>query len=104
MNKINYCPCTLAQGFSTYSPTALKKMFNGKKVSHILDFDAPSASEEVAELFWAPLDAILDARHTRDTEIHIRGIVMNRDAIHYRGHVIWGMTEQILRDFAEIIK
>ena len=60
-------------------------------------------SEEVAELFWAPLDAILDVRHTRDTEIHIRGIVMNRDAIHYRGHVIWGMTEQILRDFAEII-
>lgn len=61
-------------------------------------------SDEIAELFWAPLDAILDARHTRNTEIHIRGMVINRDAIHYRGHVIWGMTEQILRDFAETIK
>ncbi len=61
-------------------------------------------SDEIAELFWAPLDVILDARHTRNTEIHIRGMVINRDAIHYRGHVIWGMTEQILRDFAETIK
>lgn len=51
INKIKYCPCTLASGFSTYSPTALKKMFNGKKVSYILDFDAPSANEEVAEQF-----------------------------------------------------
>jgi len=50
-NKIDFCPCTLAPGFSSYSPTALKKMFGGKKVSHILDFDAPSSNEEVAERF-----------------------------------------------------
>ncbi len=53
MNSIDlkYCPCTLAEGFNTYSPSALRNMFFGKKVSHVLDFDPPDASEEVAEKF-----------------------------------------------------
>lgn len=48
---LKYCPCTLAEGFNTYSPSALRNMFFGKKVSHILDFDPPDVSEEVAETF-----------------------------------------------------
>jgi serine/threonine-protein kinase HipA len=53
MNPVDlkYCPCTLAEGFNTYSPSALRNMFFGKKVSHILDFDPPDVSEEVAETF-----------------------------------------------------
>ena len=53
MNPLNlkYCPCTLAEGFNTYSPSALRNMFFGKKVSHILDLDPPDISEEVAEKF-----------------------------------------------------
>lgn len=47
--ELQYCPCTLAEGFDTYSPTGLKLMFGGKKVSHILDFDAPEMDETVAE-------------------------------------------------------
>lgn len=49
--ELKYCPCTLAEGFTTYSPSALRNMFFGKKVSHILDFDPPDVSEEVAEKF-----------------------------------------------------
>jgi serine/threonine-protein kinase HipA len=49
--ELKYCPCTLAEGFNTYSPSALRNMFFGKKVSHILDFDPPDVSEEVAEKF-----------------------------------------------------
>jgi serine/threonine-protein kinase HipA len=49
--EIKYCPGTLAEGFSTYSPTALRNMFYGKKVNHILDIDAPEFDEEVAEKF-----------------------------------------------------
>jgi len=45
------CPCTLAEGFSTYSRSALRNMFFGRKVSHMLDFDPPDVSEEVAEKF-----------------------------------------------------
>ena len=50
---LKYCPGTLAEGFNTYSPSALRNMFFGKKVSHVLDFDAPDMSEEGAERFSA---------------------------------------------------
>jgi 8-oxo-dGTP pyrophosphatase MutT (NUDIX family) len=63
-----------------------------------------SSSEEVAQLFWAPLDAILDPAASRDTEIAVRDMRTMRPAIHYGGHVIWGMTEHILRRFEEIIR
>ena len=38
MKTIHVCPGTLAPGFDTYSPSCLRKVFEGKKVSHILDF------------------------------------------------------------------
>ncbi len=50
-SDLKYCPSTLAEGFDTYSPSALRNMFFGKKVSHVLDFDAPDINEEVAEQF-----------------------------------------------------
>ena len=37
-----YCPSTLKEGYSTYSPEACRKLFGGKQVSHILDFDSPN--------------------------------------------------------------
>ncbi len=60
-------------------------------------------SDEVGAHFWAPLDAILDPANTKNTRILVRGFHMWRDAIHYDGRVIWGMTEQILKQFAEVI-
>lgn len=36
--EITNCPGTLSVGFSTYSPTAIRRVFENKKVSHILDF------------------------------------------------------------------
>ena len=51
LNEINNCPGTLADGFSTYSPACLRRMFNGKKVSHLLQYDTPSHDEEVAREF-----------------------------------------------------
>ena len=65
---------------------------------------AIASSDEVAEFFWAPLDAILDPAAARATEIFVRQTTTMRSAIHYEGHVIWGMTEQILRRFEEIIR
>lgn len=38
MKKITCCPSTLADGFTTYSPSAYKKLFAGKKVSHVMSF------------------------------------------------------------------
>ena len=62
------------------------------------------ASAEVAGYFWAPLDAILDPAASRETEITVRQMKTTRPAIHYEGHVIWGMTAHILRRFEEIIR
>ena len=47
--EIDYCPCTLAEGFNTYSPRALRQLFDRKKVNPVLDFNAPDTDEEVAE-------------------------------------------------------
>lgn len=49
--EIKVCPGTLAEGFATYSPTCLKRVFDGRKVSHILPYNPPSVSEEDAEKF-----------------------------------------------------
>ena len=37
--EINVCPGTLAAGFATYSPACRRRLFEGKKVSHVLPFD-----------------------------------------------------------------
>ncbi|MGF1637833.1 MAG: type II toxin-antitoxin system HipA family toxin [Cyclobacteriaceae bacterium] len=49
--SINNCPGTLAEGFATYSPTCLRNLFNGKKVSHVLPYQQPQQNEEVAKQF-----------------------------------------------------
>ncbi len=51
LNEIKYCPGTLAEGFSTYSPSCLRNLFSGKKVNHVLPYEQPQQSEEVAEQF-----------------------------------------------------
>jgi serine/threonine-protein kinase HipA len=42
MEQLNVCPSTLAEGFHTYSPLAIKLLFDGHQVSHILPFDSPN--------------------------------------------------------------
>ena len=49
--ELKYCPGTLAEGYYTYSPGCLRKLFNGKKVSHVLPYQTPQLNEEVAEQF-----------------------------------------------------
>lgn len=52
LNAIQVCPGTLQPGFDTYSPKALKDMFNGKRVSHILPFPSPSKEGEQQKIFF----------------------------------------------------
>lgn len=46
MKAIDVCPGTLAPGFDTYSPLCLRKVFDGKKVSHIMDFSINDDTED----------------------------------------------------------
>jgi len=48
---IKYCPGTLAIGFETYSRTCLNRVFNGKKVQHVLPYDSPASNQEMDKLF-----------------------------------------------------
>ena len=48
---IKYCPGTLATGYDTYSRTALNRVFNRKKVSHVLPYESPASNPVTDELF-----------------------------------------------------
>ncbi|MFV0398724.1 MAG: type II toxin-antitoxin system HipA family toxin [Bacteroidales bacterium] len=49
MNKIEVCPGNLTPGFDTYSPSSIRKLFNGKKVSPLLDFDYDADGSVLAQ-------------------------------------------------------
>ncbi len=50
-DSLTCCPGTLAEGYSTYSPRCLRNLFNGRKVNHVLPYEHPQLSEQVAEQF-----------------------------------------------------
>jgi 8-oxo-dGTP pyrophosphatase MutT (NUDIX family) len=60
-------------------------------------------SGEVADHFWADLDAVFDPAATRETTVVARGFERRVPAIHHEGRVIWGMTERILRSFERVM-
>jgi serine/threonine-protein kinase HipA len=45
MKEIKNCPGCLKPGYNTYCRTCLKKLFNGKKVNHILEFSRPEFNQ-----------------------------------------------------------
>lgn len=45
-NNLSSCPGCLKKGYSSYSPTVVKKMFEGKKVNPILPYLSPSSAKE----------------------------------------------------------
>lgn len=56
--KLTYCPSTLMEGYETYSPVALRNLFAGKKVSHILPYDSPEKNEEDNQRFIENIEHI----------------------------------------------
>jgi serine/threonine-protein kinase HipA len=51
LSVLKYCPSLLSEGFNSYSPAALRRLFQGKRVSHILPYDAPQKNEADTEKF-----------------------------------------------------
>jgi len=49
MIKIEVCPGNLSLGFDKYSPSCIKKLFGGKRVSHILDFSYDADNSNLFE-------------------------------------------------------
>ncbi|MBN1597359.1 MAG: HipA domain-containing protein [Bacteroidales bacterium] len=83
--EIKNCPGLLLEGYTDYSPLFLRRMFNGKKVSHFLPYNAPELDEEDQKKFMQnqkqisisgvqeKYSIILDKNNLRLTEENERG-------------------------------
>ena len=49
--EINRCPGTLAAGFTTYSRSCIKRVFNGNKVNHILPYNSLQSNQNGEDSF-----------------------------------------------------
>ncbi len=49
--EINRCPGTLAAGFSTYSRTCIKRVFNGSQVNHVLPYASVQSNHNSVDPF-----------------------------------------------------
>lgn len=58
-------------------------------------------SGEVAEAFWVPLDALREESGWSETEVDARGIALRVRAFQHGDHIVWGMTERIVRQLLE---
>lgn len=49
--QLLFCPSTLTEGNTSYSRSAVQRLFSNHKVAHVLPFDSPSSSEMLAGTF-----------------------------------------------------
>ena len=71
-------------------------------------FVAPSevtivTSDEVAEAFWVPLGLLAHPSATGEATFTDRGVERTERSFRLGQHVIWGLTERILRQFISYI-
>jgi 8-oxo-dGTP pyrophosphatase MutT (NUDIX family) len=60
-------------------------------------------SAEVAEWFWVPLSIIRDPRSWKVQSVLIRGTPSPEPTFAWREHVVWGLTERVLRQLVSIL-
>ncbi len=58
-------------------------------------------TDEVAEAFWVPLRHLLDPRNAVQRPTPRDGVTLDRPAVLYQGHYIWGLTYRVLTLFFE---
>ncbi len=64
----------------------------------VLDAPAPLVlSDEVADAFWVRLDLLRAPGSTRESQVHVRGTTLSVPSFVLGEHVVWGLTERILR-------
>ncbi|MEP7380879.1 MAG: CoA pyrophosphatase [Gemmatimonadota bacterium] len=66
----------------------------------VVALDAPAPlilSDEVADAFWVPVDVLREPGSTRESQVHARGVTWQVPSFVLGQHVVWGLTERILR-------
>jgi 8-oxo-dGTP pyrophosphatase MutT (NUDIX family) len=59
------------------------------------------ASSEVASWFWVPLSGVRDARAWGTNSVIVRGAALQERTFTYREHLVWGLTERVLRQLVQ---
>jgi 8-oxo-dGTP pyrophosphatase MutT (NUDIX family) len=60
-------------------------------------------SDEVAIAFWVPLASLSDPALTVQSDVTARGATWRVPSYVLGGHIVWGMTERILRNLLAIL-
>ena len=60
-------------------------------------------SGEVADAFWVPLSRLRDPAASREVDLDLATGVRRVSSLSYKEHIIWGLTERILRQFFAIL-
>lgn len=61
-------------------------------------------SHEVADWFWAPLEALSAPQAGQHVPVDVHGHRRSVKAFVVDGHVIWGLTERIIRSFLALVR
>jgi len=56
-------------------------------------------SLEVAQAFWVPLSTLEDPSTSGEATVVVRGAELRVSCFWCEGHIVWGLTERILRQF-----
>lgn len=85
--QLTICPSTLAEGFSSYSPAALKNLFGGEAVSHIPSFPTPTENTPEAKRLATGNIGRLSLSGAQNKE----GMVVEEGALRYsnKGEQSW---------------
>ncbi len=60
-------------------------------------------SPEVANAFWVPLETLRHPTASREVDLDLATGVMRVSSLSYKEHIIWGLTERILRQFFALL-
>jgi 8-oxo-dGTP pyrophosphatase MutT (NUDIX family) len=70
----------------------------------VVERDLPlTLSSEVADAFWVPLERLRDPAASREVDLDLATGMRRVRSLSYREHIIWGLTERILRQFFALL-
>ena len=70
----------------------------------LLEREAPLVlSDEVAEAFWVPLVVLRSVDAWGTGTVHVRGADRQVSVFRHGPHMVWGLTERVLRQFLEYV-
>jgi 8-oxo-dGTP pyrophosphatase MutT (NUDIX family) len=64
---------------------------------------ALALSAEVADAFWVPIPVLGASETSAESTVEVRGMKIRVPSFRHGNHVIWGMTERMLRQFLEVV-